>query len=120
MLKWLDAQAPQTLFVTTINLAEMRAGIEVLSAGRRRAALELAMSKQVLTLFAGRILSFDTPAAFAFAVVFAGAQSQGNPIGFADCAVAAIAKCHGFAVATRSARDFKGADIALIDPWTYK
>lgn len=120
VLNWLDAQAPETLYITTINLAEMQAGIEILPAGRRRAALELAMSKQVLTLFAGRILGFDAQSAFSFATLYAAAQSHGNPISFADCAVAAIAKCHGCAVATRNARDFKGTDVVLIDPWAFK
>ena len=47
----------------------------------------------------------------------AGAQAQGNPIGFADCAIAAIARAKGFAVATRNVRDFRGTDVEVIDPW---
>jgi predicted nucleic acid-binding protein len=36
---------------------------------------------------------------------------------FADCAIAAIAARHRFIVATRNARDFKGAGVELINPW---
>lgn len=34
VLKWLDAQAPETLYLTSINLAETQAGIEVLLTAR--------------------------------------------------------------------------------------
>ena len=117
VLDWLDAQEPQTLFLTTISLAELLAGVEVLPAGRRRDALALALSTQVLALFGSRVLPLDTAAAQAFAKTHASAQSQGNPIGFADCAIAAIARAQGFSVATRNGRDFKGCGVDLIDPW---
>ena len=117
VLDWLNAQEPQTLYTTTVNLAELFAGVEALPAGRRKNALANALSSQVLALFGGRILSFDTKAAEAFATTNAGAQAQGNTMAFADCAIAAIARVNGFALATRNVRDFKGAGVSLIDPW---
>ena len=119
VLHWLNAQEPQTLYTTTVNLAELFAGVEALPAGRRKDALAQALSSQVLALFGGRILSFDANAARAFAKTNAGAQAQGNPIGFADCAIAAIARANGFALATRNLRDFKGSGVSLIDPWAF-
>jgi predicted nucleic acid-binding protein len=118
VLRWLDAQEPQTLHLTSVGLAELLAGVEVLPAGRRRDALAEAVSKQVLALFAQRILPLDVEAAQAFAKTRASAQAQGNPIGFADCAIAAIARSRGFALATRNVRDFAGCGINLINPWT--
>jgi predicted nucleic acid-binding protein len=118
VLTWLDAQSPQTLYITTVTLAELLAGVALLPAGRRRRDLEKAMSDRVLPLFEGRLLGFDRQAAHAFATVHAGALAAGNPIGFADAAIAAIASTHGFALATRNLRDFQGTGLALIDPWT--
>ena len=117
VLGWLDAQEPQTLYITSVTLAELLSGVAALPAGRRRNALERAMTDQVLALFGPRVLPFDTRAAQAFAKNHASAQSQGNPIGFADCAIASIASAHGCALATRNTRDFKGVEVALIDPW---
>lgn len=117
VLDWLNAQEPQTLYLTTINLAELLAGVEALPAGRRRDTLAQALSTQVLSLFEGRILSLDTKAAEVFAKTSANAQAQGNTMGFADCAIAAIARANGFALATRNLRDFKGAGVQLINPW---
>lgn len=119
VLDWLNAQEPQTLYLTTINLAELLAGVDALPAGRRRDALAQALSTQVLSLFEGRILSLDTKAAEVFAKTSASAQAQGNTMGFADCAIAAIARANGFALATRNLRDFKGAGVQLINPWDF-
>ncbi len=117
VLDWLDRQAPATLYLTTVNLAELLAGIEALPSGRRRSDLQTAFTTQMLPLFEGRILSFDQPAAQSFARVIAAAQAAGSPIGFADGAIAAIAAARGFMLATRNVRDFRGAGIGLINPW---
>ena len=117
VLAWLDAQAPTTLYLTSITLAELLAGVAAMPAGRRRTKLEQALTDQVLPLFEGRVLAFDARAAHAYAQVHAGAQAAGNPISFADGAIAAIAAAHGFAVATRNLRDFKGAGVDVVDPW---
>jgi toxin FitB len=117
VLAWLDAQVPATLCLTSVTLAELLAGVAALPAGRRRNKLALALTDQVLPLFEGRILAFDVPAAHAFARVQAGATAVGNPISFADAAIAATAAAHGYALATRNVRDFKGTGLELIDPW---
>lgn len=117
VLNWLDAHDSATFYITTINLAELLAAVEVMPSGRRRVALEQALSREVVALFEGRVLSFDAKAAEAFAKIAASAQAQGIPIGFADCAIAAIARARGFAVASRNVRDFKGTGVEIIDPW---
>ena len=117
VLDWLDRQAPETLYLTAVSLAELLAGIEALPQGRRRLELEQALTRQILPLFEGRILSFDAKAAEAFGKINAGAKAVGNTMGFADGAIAAIAAAQGFALATRNVRDFRGAGVELLDPW---
>ncbi|MBA3594129.1 MAG: type II toxin-antitoxin system VapC family toxin [Pseudomonadota bacterium] len=119
LLDWLNAQAPQTLYLTSVSLAELLSGIAAMPAGRRRDALKLALTAQVLPLFDGRILPFDTLAAQAFADVNTRASANGNPISFADCAIAAIASTHGFMLATRNTRDFRETGIEIFNPWTF-
>ncbi len=116
VLAWLDRQAPETLYLTTIALAELQAGIETLPAGKRRTELQAATT-ELVAQFEDRVLSFDQDSAHAFGRVCAGAQAAGNPIHFADCAIAAITLSRGFVLATRNVRDYKGAGIELINPW---
>lgn len=118
VLEWLNAQDPETLYLTTMNLAELLAGVEVMPAGRRRTELNQSLIEQVMPLFEDRILSFDRKAAQVFARINASAQAAGNPISFADCAIAAIASARGFMLATRNVRDFKGTNIEILNPWS--
>ena len=117
VMEWLDAQEPQTLYLSTTSLAELLAGIALLPAGRRRDGLAQALASQIMALFEGRILSLDIPAAQSFATTQALARAHGNTIGFADCAIAAMARAQGFSIATRNVRDFKGTGVALFNPW---
>ena len=119
VLRWLDAQEPQTLYITSVVLAELLAGAAALPPGRRRDALGKVITEQVLALFGSRVLPFGTRAAQALAKNHASAQAHGNPIGFADCAIASIASAQGFALATRNTQDFKGVDVVLMNPWGY-
>jgi toxin FitB len=120
VLAWLDAQAAETLYITSINLAELATGMALLPLGRKRAALQLAFNERIMPLFEGRILHFDTKAAHAFAALSAKLQTGGITVTFADCAIAAIATVNGFALATRNTRDFENAGVTLLDPWTVR
>lgn len=59
---WLARQAPTTLFTTAVTEAELLYGVSVLPDGARKAALTIA-ARNILALFAGRVLPFDRAAA---------------------------------------------------------
>ena len=117
VMSWLDAQEPQTLYITTVSLAEMFAGVHKMPEGRRCADLHQLVENKIQSVFENRILAFDMPAAEAFGRVNADACAVGNPIAFADCAIAAIAAANGFILATRNVRDFKGTGVEIFNPW---
>lgn len=117
VISWLSAQLSETLFLTSITLAELHAGIAKLPIGKRQQDLQRALDEQVLPLFRGRVLAFDAAAAVCFAQIHVAAQVVGNPISFADGAIAAIAAANKFLLATRNVRDFRGTGLKLINPW---
>jgi len=114
---WLDRQSAESLFVTTVSMAETLVGLERLPMGRRRARLETIFSELMRSLFGGRILPFDEPAARAFPALIVKAASRGATIGFADGQIAAIARAKGFIVATRDVAPFEAAGVETINPW---
>jgi hypothetical protein len=116
---WLNAQSPETLYTTTINLAELFAGVAVLPAGKRRRELNDRLRATLSRLFQGRVLSFDLAAAESYARIAEESKAAGRPVPHDDALIAAIARAHGFAVATRNASNFAGAGTTLIDPWSY-
>ena len=117
VLRWLDAQDPETLYLTATNLAEILIGIELLPAGKRKRGMELYLQSLLTKLFAGRFLSFDREAAIAFALLGSRAAAKGYSISVANCQIAAIAAVHGFIVATRDTAPFLAAGVAFINPW---
>lgn len=117
MLDWLNAQAPETLYLTTVNLAELLAGMELLPTGKRKTALKKALDAQILLLFEDRMLTFNVKATTTFAQINAKAQAAGSPLGFADGAIAVMALANGFAVATRNVADFANTGVKIINPW---
>ncbi len=117
VLAWIDAQAIETLYLCTISLAELRFGIAALPEGRRRDALLASLEQRVLPLFEGRILSFDEPAARAYAALRASARAAGRAIAPADGYIAAVAAAHDLTLATRDTAPFEAAGLKTLDPW---
>ena len=58
VLRWLDLQAPTTLYLTTISQAELLAGVQALPPGKRRTELQKVLSQELPSLFSDRILAF--------------------------------------------------------------
>lgn len=117
VIEWIDAQAMETLFLSAITVAELRAGVALLPAGKRRAGLQENLEKRVLPLFAGRVLPFDFACTQAYATLTAKARSKGLAIATADGYIAAIAAANGFAVATRDTSPFEAAGVTVVNPW---
>jgi predicted nucleic acid-binding protein len=114
---WVAAQAPKSLYVTSITQAEILYGVLLLPAGRRRNAIEAAATGMFETEFAGRVLSFDRDAAVLYARIAAERRRRGRPIAHFDAQIAAIARVTGATVATRNVGDFEHCGVTLLDPW---
>jgi predicted nucleic acid-binding protein len=117
VVAWLDGQSMDTLFLSAVTVAELRAGVELLPAGKRRSGLQRDLEQRILPLFAGRILAFDLACTREYATLLASARGAGIAIGTADSYIAAIAAANGLAVATRDTAPFRAAGLAVINPW---
>lgn len=113
---WLDEQAAETLYLSSITIAELMFGIGALPDGRRKNGLAEAV-EGVMELFADRILPFDTAAARRHADLAIKARAAGKGFPTPDGYIAATAAARGFAVATRDASAFEAAGLGVVDPW---
>ncbi len=118
VLAWLDRQVRRDLFLTTISVAELLAGVAMLPEGKRRSDLHEAYTVEVFTEFADRILAFDRAAAEALPELTQRARAAGRPVSFADSLIGAIAVARGFAVATRDTSPFEAMGISVVNPWS--
>jgi predicted nucleic acid-binding protein len=101
-----------------VTIAEIAGGIAKL---RRQGGLTRAASLEdwlaaILALYGPRILPLDTVAARATGLLADQARATGHDPGFADLAIAGIARANGLAVLTRSLRHFAPLDVAARDP----
>ena len=120
VLRWMDSQLTDTLFMTSVTEAEIRTGIAILPEGERRRGLAASAERLFDVLFTARILPFDSDAAQAYAMLAAERRVAGRPISQFDCQVAAIARSRGASVATRNVDDFEGCGLSIINPWDDK
>lgn len=117
VIEWIDAQPLETLYLSAMTVAELRAGVALLPAGKRRAALHESLEKQVLPMFVGRVLPFDLACTKACAELLAKVRKAGSGIETADACIAAVAIANGFAVATRDTSPFRAAGLTVVNPW---
>ncbi|AEU38693.1 type II toxin-antitoxin system VapC family toxin [Granulicella mallensis] len=114
---WLDRQMAETLYLTATSLSELLVGVELLPEGKRKQGLASALSDLMNRLFGSRILPFDQQAAITYASLIGQARIGGHHLSVADGQIAAIAKVHGFIVATRDTTPFVAAGISILNPW---
>jgi toxin FitB len=113
--RWYHAHFATTR-LPVIAIAEVAFGIARLARGARKRDLDAQLAQWRLR-FADRIFPFGEEAALLYGEVLAESERAGKPMSFADAQIAAIAREHGAALATRNVKDFSTTGLRLVDPW---
>lgn len=79
VVAWANARRAADLFTTAITEAEMRLGLALLPAGRRRSDLSRAVDVAFASLLAGRVLAFDRAAAASYGLLATRRRQAGRP-----------------------------------------
>jgi toxin FitB len=118
VLTWLAQQTPESLYTTTITVAEIRASLLLMPSGERQLALQQAVEAMFEQDFAGRVWTFDESATAQYASVKAVRQRLGRPISHVDAQIAAIAIVHDATLVTRHLADFAQVNgLSQLNPW---
>ena len=117
VLEWLNAQDTESLFLTTITIAEIGYGLRILPDGKRRRLLAERFERFIAYAFEQRILSFDEAAARVYSDIMGHRKEIGRPMSVPDGQIAALARANGFGIATRNIKDFEECQIKLINPF---
>lgn len=117
VVDWLNAQNPTDLYLTTITLAEVSYGLQILPPGRRKLQLEQSFERVVAAAFSGRILAFEEKAARSYGEVMGARRAMGRPLSTLDGQIAAITRVRGGAVATRNVKDFVECGLVVLNPF---
>ena len=109
----------EALYLSTISAAELEAGVAKLRriGSDRRAENLRQWLDRVLDDYADRVLAFDLPAARIAGVLGDSAQAAGRHPGFADVAIAAIAKARELVLVTLNRRHFAPLGVEMFNPF---
>jgi len=118
VIKWFGQQQTLQLYITTITIAEISYGLDVLVTGKRRQLLEETFNKVITEAFQHRIFSFDKPAAYLYGKIMGQRKKSGRPMSIADGQIAAIARSQGSAIATRNVTDFINCGVEIFNPFS--
>ena len=113
---WLNDQAAETLYLSSVTLAELLFGVRALPAGKRTDMLAQVLDG-LIGLFRDRVLPFDIDAARRYADLAVAVRVAGRGFPTPDGYIAAIAVSRGFIVASRDTAPYEAASVTVINPW---
>lgn len=119
VLAWLNDQAIETLYLSSVTLAELLFGIAALPEGKRKNMLEQVLDG-LMGLFRDRVLPFDSDAAKYYAKLAVLARNGGRGFPTPDGYIAATAASRGFSVASRDTAPYDAARVSVINPWNVR
>jgi predicted nucleic acid-binding protein len=114
VVDWLR-QNEANLVVDPIILGEIRFGIHLLQAGKRRRRLEAWFDKGVAKI---ACLAWDSETGLRWAKLLADLRLARKAMPIKDSLIAATALVHDLTIATRNQADFRAAGVKLIDPFS--
>lgn len=110
---WFAGLDPEAIRLSVVTIGEIRRGIE--SVRRRDIASARALERWLRRLLAehqDRILEVDLPVAEEW-----GRMNVPDPVPVIDALLAATAKVHGLAVATRNVKDVARTGVDVVNPF---
>lgn len=117
VLEWLDRVDEDRAYVSVVSIAEIRRGIALMEAGRRRDALSEWLEHDLPERFERRTLHIDEGIALQWGDLMAASRRAGRGLSTMDGFLAATALARGLTLVTRNTNDFASLGIDLLNPW---
>jgi toxin FitB len=117
VVAWLNRQPPASIWTTSVTVFEIRFGLNLMPAGKRR-TLYADGFERLLAGLDHRIAPFDTEAAEHASALMASRKLQGRPRELRDTMIAGIVLSRRFILATRNTSHFQDVSATLVNPWT--
>ncbi len=115
---WSDAQTADSLFLSSVTLAEIRYGIERQPDPTFRQELTVWLDHRLRPWFAGRILPVGEEVILEWRRMVARGRENSITFSQPDLFIAATAYVHALVVCTRNEDDFRQTGLRVFNPWT--
>ena len=117
VMAWLDGQPRTSVWTTSITILEVRFGLQVMQAGKKRSALMEIFERVLTEKIERRVAPFDMLAAQHAADLMAVRQKSGRPGELRDTMIAGIVLASQATLATRNTKHFDDLSISVVNPW---
>jgi toxin FitB len=117
VVAWLNRQPAASLWTTSINVYEIRFGLEQMPPGRRRTALTSFFDRWMDEVLQQCVVSFDADAAGQAASLAAARKLSGRPGEARDTMIAGIVLANHATLATRNGKHFEDIAKFVVNPW---
>lgn len=117
VLAFIKAQPLDTLYVSTVVLAEIRFGIELVADPTRRGELHGWLMHKVRPMFEQRVLPVSEDVMFKWRLLVEEGRKAGHTYSQPDLIIAATALEHGLTIVSRDTSEFGRARAPCFNPW---
>jgi toxin FitB len=117
VVSFVAAQALDLLYVSTVTLAEIRFGIELVGESMRRAELGDWLAHKVRPMFEQRILPVSEDVILKWRLLVEDGRKTRHTYSQPDLFIAATALHHGLTIVSRDTSDFEHARVPVLNPW---
>ena len=118
VMSWLAAQSVEDLWTSTVNIAELLYGAELLDDIIKRRALQGWVDNVVRPWLHDRVAGVSETALFRWRLMIRKAQLAGQRAPEVDLLIAAVAFENNLTVATRDVKPFLGTGVTIFNPFT--
>ncbi|MGA2707293.1 MAG: type II toxin-antitoxin system VapC family toxin [Steroidobacteraceae bacterium] len=118
VLAFVAAQPLELLYISTVTLAEIRFGIELLPDVARRSALNDWLAHKVRPMFEQRVLAITDDIMFKWRLLVEEGRKVGHTFSQPDLIIAATGQHHGLTIVSRDTADYVKAQVTVFNPWT--
>jgi toxin FitB len=118
VVTFVAGQPLESLYISSITLAEIRFGIELVTDATRRAELTDWLTHKVRPMFEQRVLPVTEDIMFKWRVLVEEGRKAGHTFSQPDLIIAATALEHGMTVVSRDTSDYQKARVLVHNPWS--
>jgi predicted nucleic acid-binding protein len=118
VVTFIRVQPLDNLFISSVTLAEIRFGIELVADVGRRAELNGWLTHKVRPMFAQRVLPITEDIMFKWRLLVEEGRKAGHTFSQPDLVIAAMALEHGLTIVSRDTADYERARVPVHNPWS--
>ena len=117
VVAFVAAQRLESLYVSSVTLAEIRFGIELVADPSRRAEFNDWLTHKVRPMFDQRVLPVTEDIMLKWRLLVEDGRKSGHTFSQPDLIIAATALEHGLTVVSRDTSDYERERAPVVNPW---